>query len=722
MLDNSPLHLRRGGTSLVVELPSRGAPTVRYWGPDLGPLTHDDVTALISTNAPQHRVGDVDEPVAVTLVPLASQGWTGTPGLEGHGRASAFSPAFATVRVEETRRLTDDRTGETGQAGSAHGITLECLDTEAGLRLTIELELTVSGLVRERLTLRNIADNAYLLGSLRATLPLEDRMTEILDLSGRWMRERIPQRHVLTTGRYVRESRKGRPGADASLMLVAGVPGFGFERGEVRAVHVAWSGNHELAVEQTILGGAVLSGAELLLPGEVILEPGDEYRSPWIYAAHGDGLDELAARFHDQVRSQQRARSNPRPVVMNVWEAVYFDHQMDKLIQLADLGAEVGAELFMLDDGWFLGRRDDRRALGDWYIDPDVWPEGFDPIIRHVRSRGMGFGIWVEPEMVSVESRLATEHPEWILRPGERFPPVGKWQHVLDFSNPEVYDYILGRLDWLLGSHDIDYLKWDHNRDVLEPGRDGRAVLREHTLAVYRLIDELRRRHPNVEIENCASGGARIDLEILARTERTWTSDCADPIERAITQQYTNLLMPIEMSGNDIATTHSHTTGRHSTIDLRGGVALLGYLGIQWDLTRATAKERVELAAWITLYKRYRDTLHSGRAVNLDHPDPSLLVRGVVARDGSEAVFTLAQLTSGLAPSSGRVRLPGLDPESTYRVDVVTPDRPLRTRAYTPMPWVAEGTTLPGRVLARYGLEAPVMDPEQVLVIALSRV
>ena len=158
----------------------------------------------------------------------------------------------------------------------------------------------------------------------------------------------------------------------------------------------------------------------------------------------------MAARFHGHVRSRPGYPTGDRPVIINVWEAVYFDHKLEKLMEFADAGAEVGAELYMLDDGWFLGRRDDRRALGDWYVDPDVWPTGFDPLIRHVKSLGMKFGIWVEPEMVSVDSRLAREHPEWILRPGDRMPPVGKWQQVLDFSNPEVYAYILERLDWLL--------------------------------------------------------------------------------------------------------------------------------------------------------------------------------------------------------------------------------------------------------------------------------
>lgn len=705
------LHVQAGGTSVVLQVPQHAAPAIAYWGPGLGDTDDAELVAVVRANRPQQRVGDIDQPTPVSLIPVSAEGWTGAPGIEGHRHRRAFSPAF--VCLEHT---VDSIEG-------AARLSLRCADIESELEMLITIEVLPSGLVRQRLALRNAGSDEYEVQALRAAFPIPDHTDELLDLTGRWMRERIPQRHPLTVGRHVRESRKGRPGADASLLMIAGERGFGFQRGAVRAVHVAWSGNHELAADRTILGGTVLTGAELPLPGELVLAPGDEVETPWVYAGHGDGMNELAQRFHAFLRERETHPRTPRRVIINTWEAVYLDHEYAKLVQLAELGAAVGAELFMLDDGWFLGRRNDRRALGDWYVDPTVWPDGLRPIIDRAHGLGMEFGIWVEPEMVSVDSRLARQHPEWMLRPGRRLPPAAKWQQVLDFSNPDVYDYILERLDWLLGEHDIDYLKWDHNRDVLEPGdgSTGFAALHTHTLALYRLIDELRRRHPHVEFENCASGGSRIDLEILSRTERTWISDTADPMERAIGQQYTGLLVPLEMTGNDITGPTSHTTSRSSWIDLRGGIALLGHLGIQWDLTRATDDERTELAGWVALYKRHRDLLHSGSVMTLDHPDPSVLIRGVVATDRSAAVFTLAQLTSSLAPSAGRIRIPGLDPDARYDVRVDNPGLAIRSRAYTPSTWVDAGVRLSGRTLALVGLESPVLDPEQVLVLVLVR-
>ncbi|MGC3955185.1 MAG: alpha-galactosidase [Propionicimonas sp.] len=532
----------------------------------------------------------------------------------------------------------------------------------------------------------------------------------------------MPQRHPLTSGRYTRESRKGRSGADGSLLLIAGETGFGFDRGEVRSVHVAWSGNQSMSAERSVLNGAVLAAGELLLPGEVILQAGESYSSPWIYAAWGDGLDDMAARFHAELRAD-RPHGGPRAALLNVWEAVYFDHQVEPLKRLADRAAEAGLELYVLDDGWFLGRRDDRRALGDWFVDPDVWPDGLTPLIEHVCARGLRFGIWVEPEMVSVDSRLAREHPEWILRPGRRLPPVAKWQHVLNVAHPEVFDYLHERLDWLLANHDISYLKWDHNRDVLEPGdAEGRARLHDHVTAVYRLIDTLRTKHPAVEFENCASGGSRIDLELLARTHRTWVSDCTDPLERARIQQYTGLLLPLEMMGNDIAAARSHLTGRNSQLDLRGTVALLGWLGVQWDLNRVPDEDRALLRGWVELYRQVRQLLHSGRALTLTSPDPSVLLRAVVSKDQQEALITVVQLTSSFAPSAGRLRLPGLLADELYDVRVVTPGvQAPRSMAYSPSNWVKDGTRLSGRMLAQAGLELPLLDPEQGMVIAVTR-
>src|SRR5215216_6486130 len=239
------------------------------------------------------------------------------------------------------------------------------------------------------------------------TLPVPAAAAEILDLTGRWCRERHPQRRPFDHGTWLREQRRGRTGHDAPLLLVAGTPGFSWRSGEVWGVHLAWSGNSVWRADRPVDGVATLGAGELLEPGE---EAGDP---PWLYAVWSDrGLDGLSARLHELIRARPSHPRRPRPVVLNTWEAVYFDHRLDRLTELADVAALIGVERFVLDDGWFRGRRDDTAGLGDWYVDEDVWPSGLHPLVSHVRGLGMEFGLWVEPEMVNLNSDIARAHPD----------------------------------------------------------------------------------------------------------------------------------------------------------------------------------------------------------------------------------------------------------------------------------------------------------------------
>jgi alpha-galactosidase len=391
------------------------------------------------------------------------------------------------------------------------------------------------------------------------------------------------------------------------------------------------------------------------------------------------------------------------------------------LTALADVGAELGAERFVLDDGWFRGRRDDTAGLGDWYVDEQVWPDGLTPLIEHVRSRGLDFGLWVEPEMVNVDSDLHRAHPDWVLGVPGRMPPAWRDQQVLDLTVPEAWDHILGRLDALLSENDIAYLKWDHNRDLVEAAdRAGRPAVHAQTLAVYRLLDTLRERHPAVEIESCSSGGARVDLGILERTDRVWGSDANDALERQGIQRWTSLLLPPELVGSHVGPPHAHTTGRSAGLSFRVGTALFGSFGFEWDLTTTDAAERELLKAAVADYKRLRELLHTGRLVHADVPDPSALLHGVVAHDGSRALFCYAQLTSSAYETPAAVLLPGLDPDRRYHVTPLPVAGGHRGIQRSSPPWWDAGSNVQsGRTLAVAGLRLPVLNPEQALLLEL---
>ena len=707
-------HLRASGVSIVLDETRPHLPAIVHWGADLGELTVDELRQLVTVSRRQAVSNQPDEPLRLAVVPENAHAWTGTPGIEGHRDGQAFSTRFEVTTITAT---TDD--------DGTQRVTYDATDAAAGLGLVVVLEVLPSGLARLRATLTNRADGAYTVNAVTPAWPVPQQATQILDFIGRHARERAPQRHPFTHGTYVREGRHGRTGADATLLLLVGEAGFGFRHGEVWGVHTAWSGNHRTLAERTSAGESILAGGEILLPGEVRLGRDESYASPWIYASYGCGIDEVSARFHRFMRARPIAPRQPRPVTGNCWEAVYFDHRLEPLIELADRFAEVGIERFVLDDGWFRHRRDDHAGLGDWYVDETVWPDGLHPLVDHIRSRGLQFGLWFEPEMINMDSDLARAHPEWVLATGDRLPPECRHQQVLNVGDPGAAAYILERMDALVTEYRLDYIKWDHNRDLIDAGDQatGGAGVHAQTLATYAIMDALKAKHPGLVIESCSSGGSRADLEILQHTDRIWASDCTDAHERQTIQRYTGLIMPPEMVGSHISADPNHQTWRRLSLPMRAVTAMFGDLGVEWNIAAVDDDTRAELAAWIALYKQWRGLLHTGDVVHLDHPDPALWAHGVVAPDRSLALFAAVLMESSDYGPPGMLRLDGLDPDATYRVEPLPLSRRVVDAYYfAPPPWWADGLTATGRMLGAHGFQVPEVPPDAPLLFTVTRV
>jgi alpha-galactosidase len=661
--------LTAAGVSLVLDLSEGRLPNVLHWGAELPPLTEDDALALAEASAPVNAPNAVDEPRRVALLPEHWTGWTGRPGLSGSRAGAAWSPRFTVSALTLDGAAVPLTPGVTNAAPAT--LDVHAADPEAGLDLDLTVQLTPQGLVRMRARLTNAAGDAYGLQDLVLALPVPAVAREVLDLAGRWGKERTPQRRGLDVGVHLREGRRGRTGADAATLLHVGTPGFDFAGGEVWAVHTGWSGNHTHYAERLASGEQVVGGGELLLPGEVVLEAGESYETPWVYAAYGVGLDEVARRFHRFLRARPNHPGSDRPVTINVWEAVYFNHHdHDKLIELARLAASVGVERYVLDDGWFGARRDDSAGLGDWTVSPAVWPEGLHPLAEAVSGLGMQLGLWFEPEMVNEDSDVARAHPEWIMATGGRLPVESRRQQVINLGIPACYAHVRDQIFAILAEYPISYIKWDHNRDLVDAGTQpaGRPGVHAQTLAFYALVDEIKAAHPGLEIESCSSGGARVDLGVLERTDRVWVSDCIDPLERQLMHRWTTQLIPPELMGAHIASGASHTTGRHHELRFRAATAIWGHLGVEWDLTQATDTELSELTAWIAFYKEHRGLLLGGDLVRIDFPDAALLAGGVVAHDRRTAIYSFASVSRSEVAVLGRVPLPGLDPDLRYRV------------------------------------------------------
>jgi alpha-galactosidase len=693
--------LHSATTSLVVT-DDEDVPRVVHWGARL--VDGSDIASWAAATDHPVPQGGLDHVVPLSLLPERARGWAAYAGISGH-RADGRDWAPILRRVWSQHD------------GSAY--TWTGRDERAGLSATLTLRLDEHGVLSVDSALTNDGADVYTLDSFATALPLPARATEAMTLTGRWTKEMQPQRHALGTTALVREGRRGKTSFESSPTIAVGTPTFGEQAGEVWLAHLAWSGNHRLHVETLSDSRRFVSLSELLLPGEVRLGPGETYAAPTVLASwSGSGLTPASQRFHAHVRARAGHPRSPRKVLLNTWEAVYFNHDVDELRRLADAAAEAGVERFVLDDGWFRGRDDDTSSLGDWYVDERKYPDGLDVLADHVVGLGMEFGLWVEPEMVNPDSDLFRAHPDWALGIEGHEPVLGRHQLVLDLGRPEVSAYLLERLDSLLAEHPIGYLKWDMNRDLVAAGTVGGAAgVRRQTLALYALLDELRRRHPGVEIESCSSGGGRVDLGIAARTDRFWASDCNDAVERQRIQRSFTYLLPPELMGAHVGGAWSHTTTRTQTLTFRGATALFGHLGFEWNLLHASAEDRAGIAAIIALHKRFRPLLHSGDVVRVEHPDPSALVHGVVSADRGEALFSYAQLTTTDATIPAPVRLVGLDPARRYRVErVLIPGANFDPGKHHPS-WYDGPVEVAGDVLTTVGLPMGVHVPESATLI-----
>ena len=669
-----------------------------WWGSTLKHFSPDD---CISLERPVAN-GRLDTDTPLTLMAENGAGLFGSPGLEGHRNGLDASPVFRTISVV--------------QAGES--LTLTSEDAVAGLRMVSELVLTSSGVLKMRHALTNLREGDWQVNRFAITLPVAERAEEVMAFHGRWTREFQPL-----------ENRRGRTSHEHFPALIAGAPGFSEQQGEVWAVHLGWSGNHRMKCEVKTDGRRYLQAEALWMPGEKALKKDETVYTPWLYASYSpEGLNGMSQQYHRFLRDEiiRFPEQKPRPVHLNTWEGIYFDHDPNYIMQMAGRAAALGVERFIIDDGWFKGRNDDHAALGDWYLDEQKYPDGLMPVINHVKSLGMEFGIWVEPEMINPDSDLFRRHPDWVLSMPGYTQPTGRHQYVLNLNIPEAFAYIYERCLWLLGEHPVDYVKWDMNRELVQAGHEGRAAADAQTRQFYRLLDLLRERFPRVEFESCASGGGRIDFEVLTRTHRFWASDNNDALERCTIQRGMSYFFPPEVMGAHIGHHRCHATFRQHSIAFRGLTALFGHMGLELDPVTAGEEESAGYRRYASLYKEWRQLIHTGTLWRVDMPDAATQVQGVVSPDQSQALFLVSQLAMPDHTLPGALRFPGLAPQARYRLRVVDhPDIQLvgeggHTMRRLPG-WMNQTSDISGEWLAQAGIQLPVLDPESAMLIALER-
>ncbi len=524
--------------------------------------------------------------------------------------------------------------------------------------------------------------------ALSASVDFGHHRFDLLRLPGAWGRERWVERDRLHSGAQSIGSRRGASSHQDHPFFALLDPDATEERGAAYGFSLVYSGNHA--------GGAEVdpffqTRAAIGIHPDLFawrLEPGESFQTPEaVLAFSADGLGGLSRQYHGLYRERLcrgRWRDAERPVVVNNWEATGFDFDADKLLAIAAVARRIGVETFVLDDGWFGRRDDDRSSLGDWTVHPAKLPGGLDDLARRLRALGLGFGLWFEPEMVSPDSDLHRAHPDWCLHLPGRPRSLGRHQLVLDFSRPEVVDAVHARVAAVLRGAPISYVKWDMNRHLSEvaspgrePGRQGETSHR-HILGVYALMERLTAEFPGILFESCSAGGGRFDPGLLHYMPQTWCSDHADPIARLRIHHGTSLVYPPGTMDAAVAVSPTHPCGRATSLRTRAYGAMAGLFGFQLDLSRFTEAEIAEAAELTALAKRTRRLRATGDLHRLRDPFAEECgAWAIVAPDRSEAVVTYVHrlAEAGLPPnrlsadhpSSTPLRVPGLDPEAWYR-------------------------------------------------------
>jgi alpha-galactosidase len=684
-------------------------PELLYYGARLSAQTNSSMFTMLATRQ-EAKCSPAVEP-RICLMPSYGEGFTGSPGLALIGGQQAWATGVKLKTVKQ----------------QGLSVVFECVDEHRDIALHFHITLHAdTSLVSLSTTVLNQQKSGLIVNWCAApTIPLSPKLHKLKTFEGRWSNEFQTQDMDLFMGSYLRENRRGKTSHDTFPGLIAFASNTHEQNGECIGFHLATSGNHSMRAELMADGRSYAQFGELLLPGEVTLVSQQSYQSPTLYMAWTDsGFSALSGQFHQYIRAniiKHSPKSKPRPVHYNTWEGIYFNHDEAVLKSLADKVASLGVERFVLDDGWFKGRRSDKAGLGDWTVDEKVYPQGLTPLIKHVTDLGMEFGIWFEPEMVNPDSDLYRAHPDWVLQSAHNQQVPFRHQYVLDLSHPEVSEYLFQSLAKVLNQHpQISYIKWDMNRDVNHQGNvHGQPSMHLQIKQLYTLLARVKGAYPNLEIESCCSGGARVDLGILPFTDRFWTSDSNDALDRLAIQKGFSFFFPAEVMGAHVGPRRCHITGRTVDMNMRAAVSMFGHMGIEMDPRELTELETTQLTRAIAIYKEHRQLIHSGNLVRQN--DDGLNIKfGIVAQDQDTALFSYNSIKETPRTTPGRYYFHGLDANKQYKLSLLWPEQ---LKEYSPSVLsIINQQIFTGEVLMEFGMQLPVLDPQTSLIFKVQHI
>ncbi|MBQ8551480.1 MAG: alpha-galactosidase [Clostridia bacterium] len=565
----------------------------------------------------------------------------------------------------------------------ADTLEIVCEDTLTGAEVTlIYTAFTQLDAITRSVRVKNTSDRSFSIERVHSTaLDLPDMNFEMMHLQGRWAKERTLVKRHLQYGLQGIHSKRGTSSHHNNPFLALGRDGYTEETGEVYGFSLVYSSNFKVEIEVDFLGTSrVLMGINPDTFGW-LLEPGEEFASPeavMVYSNHGVGG--MSRTYHKLYRynlCRGEWKTKKRPILINNWEATYFDFDDDKLVAIAKDASELGIEMLVMDDGWFGVRNNDKSSLGDWYVNESKLKGGLGKLVERVNALGMKFGIWFEPEMISPDSDLYRAHPDWCIKVEGREMSIGRTQYVLDMSRADVRDNIFDQMYKILSSANIEYVKWDFNRNLTEvgsallPHERQKEFFHRYILGVYELLERLLAAFPKLLLEGCAGGGGRFDPGMLYYSPQIWTSDDTDAMERLEIQYGTSMVYPLSSMSAHVSACPNHQTKRVTSFKTRGDVAMGGAFGYELDITTLNDDERALVREQVAAYHKYYNVIQNGdyyRLINPTEDKANFTCASAwesVSQDKNEVLLTYVVMRT--QPTLQRyIRLAGLDPEKVY--------------------------------------------------------
>ena len=521
--------------------------------------------------------------------------------------------------------------------------------------------------------------NLKLNRAMSLSLDLPDYNYEMLHFSGAWARERHLKTRKLEVGNQYIDSTRGASSAHQNPFIILKRPNTDEDIGEAIGFSLVYSGNFLAHVEVDHFDATRVTMGINPFDFSWNLNGGESFQTPEaIISFTSTGLNSLSQNFHSLYRERLMRgewKEKERPILINNWEATYFDFNEEKLLNMVRKAKKLGFELFVLDDGWFGKRNDDKSSLGDWFPNLEKLPNGIKGLAEKVEAEGMKFGLWFEPEMISKESELYKKHPDWILGVKGRKLSLGRNQYILDLSREDVQNYIISVLDERFAEAPISYVKWDMNRNMSEigsaklPANRQREVAHRYILGLYKVLEEITTRFPDVLFESCSGGGGRFDPGMLYYMPQTWTSDNTDAIERLKIQFGTSMVYPNASIGCHVSAVPNHQVDRITPIETRGVVAMSGNFGYELDITKLPESEKEIIKEQVKLYKEIRETIQFGKCYRLSSPfENNDIAWMFISKDCEEIIVSFVRTLAKPNSKFISLKLVGLDESSKYEI------------------------------------------------------